>query len=71
MLRNFHNTFLSIILYFQGFSDIRKLPVFKNNIYNRSHNLSDLTFIHPSHFLFWAFAPLITSVIVNPLTTFF
>ena len=63
MLGNFHDTFLAVVFHLKGFLDIRKLPVLKNNIHNRSHDLYDLTFIHPCHFLLWAFAPLITSVI--------
>ena len=63
MLRNFHNTFFTVVFNFKSIFDIRQISIFKNNIYNRSHDLYDLTFTHSRHFLFWAFAPLQTSVI--------
>ena len=63
MLRNFHNAFLTIVFDFKGVLDIRKIAILKNNIYNRSHDLYNLTFTHYRPFLFWAFAPLQTSVI--------
>ena len=63
VLGHLHNASLTVVLDFKGILNIRKLSVFKNNVYNRSHNLYDLTFIHSHHFLFCALAPLITSVI--------
>ena len=63
MLRNFHNTFFTVVFNFKSIFDIRQISIFKNNIYNRSHDLYDLTFTHSRHFLFWAFAQLQTSVI--------
>ena len=52
MLRHFHNTFLSVIFNFQSVFDKRKVPVLKHNVYNRTHNLYDFSFIHDlSHFL--------------------
>ena len=63
MMGNFHYTSFTVVLYLKGILDLRKISIFKNNVYNRSHNLYDLTFIHSHHFLFCAFAPLTISVI--------
>ena len=58
-----HHAFFPVIIHDQRIFDTWKLTVFKHNIYNRPHDLYNLTFIHRYHFLFCAFAPAITSVI--------